>query len=241
VIKLSTRHYVSLKCDYRWFGNDYGGFYVCTEIVNLNSNDEIIVYSAGVGEDVSFDMDVVKEFGKCKIFAFDPTPKSIEWVKRQDLPVNYRFFPNGISTKTGEQKMYLPKNKDFVSGSIYESRHLSTDNYIIVQMKSIDDILKENGHKYIDIIKMDIEGSEFSVIEHLKFHEVNCGQFLVEFHGRFFRNGSKLIKKAINILKNNGYYCFAISNTGEEYSFINKDLYKGIIEKKRHYLNDETK
>jgi len=227
--KLFNQHKISFKCNFKWFGNEYGGFYICPELVNLSGKNEVIVYSAGVGGDISFDIDIIKEFNNCKVFAFDPTPKSIEWIKKQNLPENYKFFPIGIGIISKEEKMYLPKNTEYVSGSIYQFDHLSMQKSINVQMKSFDDIIKENGHKYIDIIKMDIEGSEFSVIENLNFNEIICGQIVVEFHERFFNNGDKLLTKTINILKNNGYYCFAISRSNEEYSFINKEYYEKNI------------
>jgi FkbM family methyltransferase len=211
------------KCEsIKWFGNEYGGFYICRDIIK---NDEIIVYSAGVGEDISFDLDIINEYNHCKIFAFDPTPKSIEWIKKQNLPVNYYFSHYGISNKTGEEEMFLPKNKDHVSGSIYESDHLAKEDKIIVQMKCIEDIIKENNHSYIDIIKMDIEGSEFSVLQSLNWDEINCGQIVIEFHERFFKNEKTLINKAIKKLRENNYYCFAVSSTNQEYSFVNKVIY----------------
>jgi FkbM family methyltransferase len=216
----SLKRKIALKCNFIWFGNDYGGFYICPDLLKKN-NDEKIIYSFGVGEDISFDIDIMKAFPDCKIYAFDPTPKSIEYVKKQNLPENMMFFPFGVSSKTGVEKMFLPKNKDHVSGSIIESSHLSNDNIINVKMKSMEDIIKENDHDYIDIIKMDIEGAEFSVIDKLNFEKINCGQMLIETHERFFRNEKKLKKNMIRKLKKNGYYCFAVSNNGFEYSFMN--------------------
>jgi FkbM family methyltransferase len=222
--KLSTKQLVLFKCNFRWFGNEYGGFFICPDVFG---EGEIIVYSAGVGEDISFDMDMINEYTNCKIFAFDPTPKSVEWIKKQNLPENYKFYPYGISAKTGYVKMFLPKNKNHVSGSVYESNHLSKEDIIIVQMKCIEDIIKENNHEYVDIIKMDIEGSEFSVIENLNLGKINCGQIIIEFHEKFFKNGKELKNQTIKKLKDSNYYCFAISNSGKEYSFINKNVYKG--------------
>jgi FkbM family methyltransferase len=224
--KLYTKHLITFKCNYKWFGNDYGGFYICPDI--LNNKDEIIVYSAGIGQDISFDMDMMNEYTNCTVFAYDPTPKSIEWIKKQHLPKRFKFFPYGLSNKTGEEQMYMPQNKNHVSGSVQKSSAHSS-NYVIVEMKTIEDIIKENNHNYIDIIKMDIEGSEFSVIENLDFKNIKCGQIVVEFHNRFFKNGKKLFNNIVNILKENNFYCFAISNNGDEFSFINKDIYGKIL------------
>ena len=37
----------NIKCNYVWYGNTYGGFNVCPELINKNS----IIYSFGIGED----------------------------------------------------------------------------------------------------------------------------------------------------------------------------------------------
>jgi len=219
--KKLTKQLVKVKCNFKWFGNDYGGFYICPDVFR---NEEIIVYSIGIGEDASFDIDFMKEYKNCKIFAFDPTPKSIEWMKKQKLPQNFNICPYGISSKTGEQKMFLPQNKNHVSGSMYELEHLSKDDTITVKMKRIEDILREYGHEYVDIIKMDIEGGEFSVLENMNFKRINCGQIVLEFHEQFFKDGKELMEKAIKKLKNNNYCCFAISHSCHEYSFINTDI-----------------
>jgi glycosyltransferase involved in cell wall biosynthesis len=39
----------------QWYGNNYGGFFICPEFLNSNS----IVYSFGIGEDISFDQAVI--------------------------------------------------------------------------------------------------------------------------------------------------------------------------------------
>jgi FkbM family methyltransferase len=215
------------KCIYKWCGTDYGGFYICQDMLisSYKRNNEIIVYSAGIGECVSFDLSIMEMFKNVKVFAFDPTPKSIVWIKKQDLPDNFKFYPYGISSHSGNEKMYLPKNSDHVSGSVYECNHVSKNNSITVQMKSLNDIFIENNHKYIDILKMDIEGSEFPVIESIDFENIVIGQIVIEFHERYMKQGGKLLKKAIVRLRKNGYFCFAISKNGDEYSFINKKNY----------------
>ncbi|MDR0868793.1 MAG: FkbM family methyltransferase [Planctomycetota bacterium] len=186
----------------------------------------MVVYSAGVGEDISFDLAILAQYPLTTIYAFDPTPKSIGYVQRQNLPVNFRFFPYGVSDQTGEKTFFLPKNPDFVSGSIEQHADVAAERQLVVPMKSLRDIAAEHGHRYLDILKMDIEGSEFAVIESLAASGIVCGQILVEFHGRFWKNGKKRLRNAIATLNNCGYYCFAISESGDEYAFINQKEYK---------------
>lgn len=47
---------VQTRCKKIWYGNGYGGFYVNPDLLNSSS----IVYSIGIGEDISFDLDVIK-------------------------------------------------------------------------------------------------------------------------------------------------------------------------------------
>jgi FkbM family methyltransferase len=186
-------------------------------------DEKVIVYSCGVGEDVSFDTEVMNDYD-CIIFAFDPTPKSIEWVKEQNFPKNFVFTPCGIGGKTEDQHLYLSNTSLDISSSVYVHDYTSNNDYITVQMKSLEDIASEYHHTYIDILKMDIEGSEFDVIKNLP-RNVIFGQIVVEFHERFLKNGKRVLKESIKSLKKNGYYCFAVSEQGYEYSFINKNEY----------------
>jgi FkbM family methyltransferase len=201
----------------KWYGSAYGGFFVREEI--LKNREQIIVYSCGVGKDISFDVEIMRKYKQSKIFAFDPTPISINWIKNRRLPKNFFFFPVGISDKNGTEKMYFPKNFA-VSYGVFSWDKENQDE-IMVEMKTIEKIAEEHGHKFIDILKMDIEGSEFVVINSLDLTKIQFGQILVEFHERFLEDGSKVLKKTIAYLEANGYECFAVSDDFE-YSFVNK-------------------
>ena len=75
-------------------------------------------------------------------------------------------------------------------------------------------------HAHIDVLKMDIEGSEYEALEEILKSQVTIDQIVVEFHERFFEYGKEKTIKAINSLNENGYEIFAISDSYEEISFI---------------------
>jgi FkbM family methyltransferase len=208
-----------VKCKYAWYGNQYGGFYVCPEFLNEKS----VVYSFGIGEDISFDKAIIKNHG-CEVFGFDPTPKSIRWVESQDTPVEFRFYDFGISNKSGLIDFYLPKNADFVSGSIIDQINIDTEKKVSVKMKTIQDILNELNHKHIDVLKMDIEGAEYDVIGDILNCNISVDQILIEFHDRFFKDGRLKSYQAVKNLNSKGYEIFAASDSFEEISFINKNI-----------------
>lgn len=205
-----------IHCNYEWYGDEkYGGFYVCPKLLNENS----IVYSFGIGKDISFDKAILAKH-KCKLFAFDPTPKSIDWIKNQNLPTNFYFYQYGIGIKSEIIDFYLPKNPDHVSGSATLQTNISVEKGIKVQMNSFSDIVKELKHNHIDLLKMDIEGSEYEVLEDIITSEVVIDQILVEFHDRFFKEGFEKSTKTVNTLRKNGYEIFAQSNDLDEISFL---------------------
>lgn len=204
-----------VEINHKWYGNKYGGFYVYPNILNSAS----IIYSFGIGEDISFDVMLIEEH-KCQVFGFDPTPKSIEWINNQQLPSFFTFFDYGIDSKTGHVNFNLPKNKNHISGSVVNHQNVDENNIVSVPMKCLKDIANELGHNHINILKMDIEGSEFEVIDNILSSSIEIEQILIELHERFFVDGKTRTEKLFKSLRDNGYKVFAVSDSFEEVSFI---------------------
>ncbi len=211
-----------IKCDSVWYGNSYGGFFIHPNLLNTRS----IVYSFGIGTDISFDSACIKNHG-CSVFAFDPTPKSIAFVKRTRTYPTFHFQPFGITElDSGTTRFYLPSNPKGTSGSMESIDGVSTDRYIEVEMKTFSDITSELKHTHIDVLKMDIEGSEYAVLATLVDSDIVIDQILVEFHDRSFNQEVYRSTEITAYLKSKGYEIFASSETYEEISFIRTDLVK---------------
>lgn len=210
-----------IKLGTKWYGRKNLGFYVYDK--NLNSNS--IIYSFGIGEDISFDEELIKKFG-CTIFGFDPTPKSVQFIKNKGSLSNFYFVPYGIYCYDGEIKFYLPPNSEHVScttSNVWKYKN-SEEQTITVPVKKFTTILKEFGHSKIDVLKLDIEGSEYEVLDDILSSNIKIDQILIEFHHRFPSIKIKQTKIAINKLNNSGYLIAAISDQYEEFTFVNKNL-----------------
>ena len=72
----------------------------------------------------------------------------------------------------------------------------------------------------VDLLKMDIEGAEYAVIDDLTAARTPVGQFLVEYHHRFDGVGAARTAVSIRDLRRAGYRLFNISESAEEYSFL---------------------
>lgn len=181
-----------------------------------------VIYSFGTGRDISFDKKCIRKHG-ASVFAFDPTPKSIEWTGNQKLPDRFHFHPYGISASgTGQADFFLPANPRAVSGSLVNHKEVDAAQSVRVMMKTFDDITMELKHTHIDVLKMDIEGSEYDVIGTIMASPVSVDQILVEFHDRDFAQAEPRSKEAIRQLSEKGYLVYGCSRSYEEVSLIHK-------------------
>lgn len=205
---------IDFRCPVERLGSSYGGWDIATGDVGPSS----IVYSIGIGEDASFDMALIEKYA-VNIHAFDPTPKSISWVKSQNFPNSFIFQGIGVADFDGNTSFNPPDNPDHVSGTILDRKAASSSSIEVV-VKRLITIMNELGHKRIDILKMDIEGAEYRVIEDIVKSGVRPKQILVEFHHQFPDISINDTRDAIKRLKSIGYSLFSVSDTCHEFSFI---------------------
>src|SRR5579863_1766311 len=108
-----THQALTRRADMRTIGTRYGGWSIPANLLNAGS----ICYCVGCGEDISFDLGLIDRF-RCDVYAFDPTPRAIEHVRRHaaDNP-RYRFSALGLWDKQERLKFYAPSNPNDVSHS----------------------------------------------------------------------------------------------------------------------------
>jgi len=181
-----------------------------------------IVYSLGVGDEVDFDLSVIDRFGVA-VFAFDPTPNSIDLLDGSKLPERFHFYPWAVMASDGSLKFYPRLKKDGSKSDVMFTMipEKETENDVIeVPAYSLTSIIEKLGHERIDLLKMDIEGAEYEVLEGLLRSPVLPTQLLVEFHHRFVEDGLTKTYDIIRRLRMVGYKVFAISEIGREISFL---------------------
>lgn len=183
---------------------------------------ESIVYSLGVGDEINFDLSIIDKYG-VEVFAFDPTPNSVDMLDASKLPENFHFQPWAVTATDGSLKFYPRLKKDGTKSDVMFTmipEEETKDDVIEVPAYSLATITEKLGHSRIDVLKMDIEGAEYEVLEGLLNSPVLPTQLLVEFHHRFVENGLQRTYDIIDQLKGAGYRIFAISEIGREISFL---------------------
>jgi FkbM family methyltransferase len=153
-------------------GSSYGGTSVPLERLSVDS----VVYSAGVGEDVTFDLALIEKVG-CKVWAFDPTPRSLAYTADLRNP-NFVHLPYALWASDTSRQFFVPADQAYVSHSLVNLQ--GTDTSIEVSCRSLGSVMQELGHDRIDLLKLDIEGAEYEVLRSMG--SIRPRVLCVEFH-----------------------------------------------------------
>jgi FkbM family methyltransferase len=176
----------------------------CPWTVDANSlgrNSHVL--SAGAGNDISFEKALIVSCG-CKIVLLDPSPTGLATVQKENLPPeSLKFMPIGLAGLDGVVDFEQPRDPNegsFVGGG---NSNLSSHQF---RCQTPSTLMLELGWSQIDLLKIDIEGLEYEVIQHILKNQVKVRQICVEFHhGGGFRHKRKDTIGAVLALRRAGY------------------------------------
>ncbi|MGC4099087.1 MAG: FkbM family methyltransferase [Nitrospira sp.] len=196
-----------------------------------------LCYCAGAGEDISFECALVEQY-HCRVRIIDPTPRAIQHFKDLEqavhadvrFPVNnseadyysitdthferLQFLPVGLADTDAELKFYLPQNPAHVSCSTLNLQ--KTDRYFTAPCFRLFSIMNQQDDDSIDLIKIDIEGAEYGVIQDVVASDLLPRIMLIEFdeiHTPLDDKAPERIAQHIALLSRAGMRCVAVEGS----------------------------
>jgi len=181
-----------------------------------------VCYCAGVGKGISFEQGVAKIAAK-PVVVLDPTPTAMPTMAKVDLN-NLEFFAVGLAAQDGVVEFSVPQDPDEGSFSVPREGM----NRVTFECWSLSTIMRRKGDTAIDLLKMDIEGFEYDIIEQILTKQIPVRQLCVEFHD-WLQPGRTL--KTIWHLHQSGYELI-FKHRGDHTFLMKEDRYKALLERK---------
>jgi Methyltransferase domain len=196
---IEPRTRVEIRCE----RVEHGGWWICPQAIRRGD----VVYSFGVGGDLSFEMALVERYG-ARVFAFDPDPATAERAASLETPhPHLRLLPMSIGGRDVRRDVDLP------GGRSVEARVLRLPSH-----------MRLLGHRRIDVIRLDVPGAETDVIRDLVRMDVDVQQLLLAFREEPSPDARRRTESAVKALGEHGYRIFHISPDGRELSFIRTEV-----------------
>jgi FkbM family methyltransferase len=137
-----------------WFKNNGDK----THRLNYSITSESIVFDIG-GYEGQWASDIYSKYS-CIIHVFEPIPEFYNNIKERFQKNNkILVYPFGLGNKTKSVNISVEKD----SSSIIKK----SSNSINIQLKNIFDFIQENNIKEIDLMKINIEGAEYDLLDYL--------------------------------------------------------------------------
>ena len=201
-------------------GTEYGGWITPVDLID----GESVCYCVGVGEDITFDLGLISRFG-CQVYAFDPMPRAKAHVEKHAGSVEaFNYSDIGLWDKDETVKLYAHSNPNSTSFSITNLH--KTVHYIEAECKRLSSIMKELGHTRIDVLKLDIEGAEYKVIESIIEDGLDIGIIFVEYdelHSKKYEGYEERIRESVSRIREYGYTLVALKPKCD-YTFVKNSL-----------------
>jgi FkbM family methyltransferase len=176
----------------------------CTRIMKQILKKDMIIAEIGanIGYYALMEASIIGENGK--IYAIEPFPPNFELLKKNIELNSYEkiieLYNIAISNKPGITKLYIKDKHNLCNMLDSECK-----DFIEVETKTLDDFIENK--KLPDLIRMDVEGYEYYILEGMKKTLEKCDscKMFIEVHPyQMYENGLDY-KKPIRMLFDHGF------------------------------------
>lgn len=214
----------------------YGAWVIAEGVLGPDS----VCYLAGAGEDLTFDCAVTEKYG-CEVHILDPTPRAVahfaglggflargaagsaEGVNdpvfskytgvSQAAYSRLRYHPFGLFDRTATLRFYAPRVAAHVSHSVVNLQ--GTEGHFEAQCLTLRETMRSLGHTHIDLLKLDIEGAEYCVVESFLKDGIDVGMVCIEFdegHNPLDQYYQERILTCVALLRAHGYRALCLDD-----------------------------
>ncbi|MAF83971.1 MAG: FkbM family methyltransferase [Gammaproteobacteria bacterium] len=144
-------------------------------------------------------------------------------MEQASYPDNFKFHPWAITNHDATIRFYPRIRRDGSLSTVQYTTNPeegSQEHAVEVPAFTTESAMSKLGHESIDLMKMNIEGAEYEVLDNLLDSRVFPKQIIVEFHHRFPTIGLDKTRQILARLRGSGYKLIAVSNSGRVLSLL---------------------
>ena len=164
-----------------------GGWWLCASPL-LRSASTCIIYSVGIGFDMSFDLAAAALLPHCQVHALDPTPTVVDFYARTTaglsfLPPNLHFHPWGVGREDHAAIMnnwWANRTVNTGNGRINLAKGWGASKAQKAARFLTLDTIKQRIGTPPSVLKLDVEGGEWDLAPMLP--ESGAEQLMLEVH-----------------------------------------------------------
>jgi FkbM family methyltransferase len=195
-------------------GTEYGSYVVPVEQIEHGW----VCYCIGTGADISFELSLIK-MRNVRVRSFEAVEKLADYSRvlgagEPRLTVEHA----ALALEDGPLRVQVSDVP--VSQSVSAAELYSGDNYVEVPGRTLRSLMTEHGDSAVDLLKMDIEGLEYTLLPALDLSSLGVKVFCAQFHHTAtVRQAKRLVAE----LKAQGYHLVACHPT-VKLTFVNFGL-----------------
>lgn len=200
-------------------GSDYGGWVVPADLVQPTWT----CYCVGAGSDVSFEVELLK-LGP-EVRSFDPFEFFRDYALREtDGSPRFSFLVCAVAPEDGPITMY--GRQDEIGGSVSGVNLYGVQRRFEKPGRSIPSLMREFGDDTIELLKLDIEGMEYELLEAIEPSSYGTVVLCVEFHPTD-NEGAADVRAWVERLRGDGYELVHCKH-GTDLTFVAATVLDGL-------------
>ncbi len=187
-------------------------------------NDGMVYFDIGANNGYYYSLKVAKRFSNCRIYSFEPDPAILHHLNKNvshNNLSNITVVPQALSDAVGMAKMTANLGaSNFLIREDFSSRIV-----IDVPCNTLDNFVRQNNVECIDLMKVDIEGGEYSFLKGARESIQNHQPILIlELNDALLRRSGASIESALSFLSGMNYTCYLVEGSSDTVAIPMKKL-----------------
>jgi len=202
--------------------HNYPPNYIYLDTINKDSK----VLDIGCGFKAEFSCHLIEKYG-LKSYGIDPTRKHRVYLKQIEEKYAGLFKHVEIAISKNNSELTFYETQENESGSLLSDHQNIINDTVIsypVVSKNIQTLIADLGLNQVSLIKIDIEGAEYGLLDVVTADTFNkVEQIFIEFHHHAFKKYKrKHTRRIVRKIENIGYSSF--TRDGNNYLFYLPEL-----------------